>query len=232
MTITFLRTGRLALIGICLLASQTVLSNEASEAPDQPSITVTEGYTSGFQASSPQLGKETLLSRHRGEFRQFDIFHIDTLLFSDFDNDGFFSSFDLTFDLDVEYGQALVFADIWIRRYGGYYELLYTTDTFVIEGQNAYDEYHVSTDLLEDFPRDYYDILIELYDVDYSLVEPVAIADASIDSSLSALPLESRYKYYGGSSVVISASGAGSMSGFLPALLSLTLLRLARRRKP
>ena len=217
-----------------LLSTITFLSPHAYADTSLPSAkqnTITEGYTRPSDFKSRQASKsQTLMSKHY-ESRQFDIFYINAWLFNDDDHDGFYSSFDLTFDLDVDYGSAGVFAEIWIRPENGYYELLHTTDVFTIEGYGTHDEYHVSTDLIDDFPVGYYDILIELYDIDHSVYTPVASANSYSFDSLYALPLESRDRHNDYGSVGVTVSAAGSLWLLLAPLGALLTSRLRRSQK-
>ncbi len=203
----------------------------ASEFPKEKiTETIREGYVNEITADEIRQARPSLNARHRDEFRWFEIFNVDVLLYGDPDANGYFSSFDLSFDMDVEYGFAEVFAEIWIRPHGGYYEHLHTTEIFAIEGQNAIDEYLVSTDLISDYPSDYYDILIELYDIDHSTVKPVAVANSHEHESLHDLPLESRHDHHHGGSLTITASGSGAAAYALPILALLSLMRWRKLR--
>lgn len=221
-----------------LLSTAMLLSPFANAAPSADTSLIsekenafTEGYTRPLDLKVRKASKSmTLMSKHY-ESRQFDIFYIDAWLFNDDDHDGFYSSFDLTFDLDVDYGSARVYADIWIRPENGYYELLHTTDIFTIEGYGTHDEYQVSTDLIDDFPVGYYDILIELFDVEHNLNIPVASAGSNSFDSLYALPLESRERYYDHGSVGVTISAAAGSFWFLLAPLC-ALLASRLRRSP
>lgn len=231
MTHLFKHTVVAALLSAATLMSPLLYAttNAAEDKLSTIENTVTEGYTRPLDLKARSTSKPTsLMSRHYGT-RQFDIFYVDAWLFNDDDYDGFYSSFDLTFDLDVDYGSAAVYADIWIRPDNGYYELLHSTDIFTIDGYGTHDEYHVSTDLFDDFPVGYYDILIELYDAEHSTNIPVATANSYSFDSLYALPLESRNHYddHGTVGVTISAA-AGSFWLFLAPLAALLALRLRR----
>lgn len=215
-----------------LLSSPSYASTSTKSVENAtPENTFTEGYTRPLDLQARNASKsKTLVNKHYGS-RQFELFYIDAWLFNDDDYDGFYSSFDLTFDLDVDYGSAAVYADIWIRPENGYYELLHSTEIFTIEGYGTHDEYHVSTDLIDDFPVGYYDILIELYDAEHSYTTPVATANSYSFDALYALPLESRNHYdnHGAVGVTISAA-AGSFWVLLTPLGALLALRLRRSR--
>ena len=231
-TVTTILLSTLTFLSPNVSAAESTLDNQQTSNEN----TTTEGYTRPTELKSRNNSKTTTLTSRHYESRQFDIFYIDAWLFNDDDYDGFYSSFDLIFDLDVDYGSAAVYADIWIRPENGYYELLHTTEVFTINGYGTHDEYHVSTDLIDNFPVGYYDILIELYDVEHSVYTPVASASSYSHDSLYALPLESRDRYvdHGSVGVTISAAAGNFWILLLPlcALLASRLRRSPKGKSP
>ncbi|REL26283.1 hypothetical protein DXX93_06590 [Thalassotalea euphylliae] len=144
--------------------------------------------------SSKQQSKQKIEVKAARSFRQeFSIFDGFTQLFDDIDADGFFRTFSVTFDADVYtyngVNEALVYADIYLRRDGGAWEYFYTTDDFLIVGESTADEYQVLSTLATGYQPDHYDVLIDLYQVGYSDIVATYSSDES--SSLYALPLES-----------------------------------------
>ncbi len=124
---------------------------------------------------------------------EFDIYSATSNLFTDIDYDGFYQTFSVTFDADV-YGhytgqQALVFADLYLSKNGGPWELFYTTDNFVIEDDLSNDEFEVVTTLESGYRTNHYDVLIDLYEVGYQDI--VATISSDDSNALYALPLES-----------------------------------------
>lgn len=140
--------------------------------------------------ASDSRSTQSLQSSH---YVEFGIYGASSRLFEDFDYDGFYQTFSVTFDADI-YSQyagerAVVFADLYVSRNNGPWELYFTTDTFTIVDDNSADEYEVLTTLDLGYKTAHYDVLIDLYEVGYS--DPVAtISSADVDS-LYALPLES-----------------------------------------
>jgi len=117
------------------------------------------------------------------------IANIGTLLFTDRDRDGYFSSFSLTIDADTRYSHAEVFANIDVLFPDGSREHLHTTATFDIYGNSFSDEYRVDIDLLQNYPIGEYDLHVELFDAYTSrVVDQLSARDIS---NLSRLPLES-----------------------------------------
>jgi len=92
------------------------------------------------------------------------IVSVGTSVYSDADQDGFFSKFSLRFDADTAYGEEDVYAQIYLRNDGDNYELFHTSRVFEVYESLGSDEY-------DD----------ELYDM----------VDASSHRTLSGLPLES-----------------------------------------
>jgi len=123
----------------------------------------------------------------------FAIYGATSLLQDDYDGNGFYQTLSVTFDADIysytenQFGE--VYALLYISKNGGPWTHYFTTDSFIIEGDTDLDEYEVITTLLSGYPSDYYDVLIDLYQVDYNDI----VANYSSDDSnaLYALPLES-----------------------------------------
>ena len=118
----------------------------------------------------------------------FHIFDAQSELSHDEDGDGFYHHLRVTFDADVDWGDAHVYARLYLSYEGGPWNHYYTTDLFHILEDASYDDYEVVTQLLEGYPTGYYDVLIELYEADWD--EHVASYGPYEDLALSALPLE------------------------------------------
>lgn len=123
----------------------------------------------------------------------FVIFEGYTQLIEDYDADGFYQTFSVTFDADLitysPYDQAMVYAELYLSENGGPWQHYYTTDDFIIYGESSDDNYEVYSTLSQGFNANHYDVLIDLYEVGY----PSIVASYSSDdtNSLYALPLES-----------------------------------------
>ncbi|PMG41869.1 choice-of-anchor H family protein [Shewanella sp. 10N.286.52.B9] len=125
--------------------------------------------------------------------RDFTIYQAYSHLYDDFDEDGFYQTFTVTFDADV-YGfsvgePANVYAELYLSRNGGPWQHYYSTDIFTIYGEAEDDSYEVLTTLAQGYKTDYYDVLIDLYEVGYEDI--VATISSEEADSLYALPLES-----------------------------------------
>ena len=126
-------------------------------------------------------------------YADFAIYGAASFLLDDIDGDSFHQTFSVTFDADIfsytsnQLGE--VYALLYLSKNGGPWTHYYTTDSFIIDGDTDLDEYEVVTTFLSGYPTDYYDVLIDLYEVGYSDV--VASYSSNDDNALYALPLES-----------------------------------------
>ena len=167
-------------------------------------------------------------------YHSFSIYDASSRLFEDFDYDGFYQTFSVTFDVDV-YGNYLneradLFAELYLSRNGGPWVHYYTTEVFSIYGDSQQDNYEVLTTLYTGYVTDHYDVLIDVYEVGYSDV--VATINADQVDGLYALPLESsdRDREREPDVIIVEESG-GSLSVLGLLLLGLFAgLRLNRTR--
>lgn len=160
----------------------------------------------------------------------FRIYDAQTRLFDDLDRDGYYTWLQVTFDVDTDYTEAEVYADIWLRDPGGAYTLIHETDIFTIRGSSSSDDYEVEAELVAGFPPGLYDVLIEVYDAWDDRF--VADFDAMDSSDLGLLPLED-ISFDGDipPPVVYSDGSGGSGSFSLAGLAVLAGLGLWRRRR-
>lgn len=143
-----------------------------------------------------KTGANNKLSSHTlqsGNYVEFTIYDATTRLFEDFDYDGYYQTFSVTFDADVlsdyAHQQALVYADMYLSRNGGPWELYFTTEPFTIINDSSEDKFEVLTTLDLGYRTNHYDVLIDLYEVGYSDI--VASKSSDDIEGLYALPLES-----------------------------------------
>ena len=129
--------------------------------------------------------QQPIKSTRSNEFEFFDSW---VSLDSDFDGDGYYSEFSLSFDADTVYSSADVYAEVYLSLEGGSWLHLYTSDDFSIYSNSETDSYSVSFGLNFDYPTGEYDVLVDLYEVGYSGV--VATIGPDDDGDLYALPLE------------------------------------------
>ena len=108
----------------------------------------------------------------------FLIFDANVFLLSDLDGDGYHHALNLTFDIDVSYENATVYAKLYLSRDGGPWLQYYTTDWFNIYGDSYSDAYEVTTELLEGYPPGYYDILIEVFSLNHADMVASQVVDS------------------------------------------------------
>jgi hypothetical protein len=109
-------------------------------------------------------------------------------LSNDFDYDGYYSTLTVEFDVDTVYSRAYVYAIIYLGV-NGLFDPIYTTSVFGIDSDISEDSFTVESELISGFPRNDYEIMIELYDADTN--QFVAFSDGYEDADLAFAPLES-----------------------------------------
>lgn len=205
--------NRVQLMGASPMTREQVIAKHASQGIPSSSATSDDPYRAPV-------------------YHSFSIFDASSRLFEDFDYDGFYQTFSVTFDVDVNGAylneRADLFAELYLSRDGGPWVHYYTTDVFTIYGDSTQDDYEVLTTLYTGYATDHYDVLIDVYEVGYSDI--VATISADETDSLYALPLESSDRDREPDIIVVEESGgAFSVLGLL--CLSLCAgLRLNRTR--
>ena len=126
-------------------------------------------------------------------YADFSIYSAISFLHDDYDGDGFYQTFSVTFDADIysytdnQFGE--VYALLYLSKNGGPWTHYFTTDNFLIEGESDVDEYEVISTFMSGYESDHYDVLIDLYQVGYSDI--VASLSSDDSNALYALPIES-----------------------------------------
>jgi hypothetical protein len=203
------RLATLSLIAsLLMLAHPFALADEGKVAEPAvvPDAKRTSKYARAAQPSTASAAKTT--RRHiqakanvsaakqgRGPVtmsKRSDLFYIYdavSTLRMDRDGDGYHSEFRVRFDADVQVGDALVYAKLYLRRAGESEWFVYReTDDFWIYGQSNDDDYYVTTTLDAGYATGEYDVLIDLYESGYSGI--VATLGPLDSGALSYLPLE------------------------------------------
>ncbi len=161
---------------------------------------------------------------HYDHNRKIAVVDVGSHVYADYDKDGYFTHFSLSFDIDAGYGSAWVYARIYLRDAISDYTLFHTTEVFEIYDNLGTDRYKVESKLVANYPAAHYDVLIEVYEAgDPNLRDSV---DASTHQNLFALPLESDRLDDGPRDVIIHGTvGSSTLAG----LAVLTLFSLRRR---
>ena len=141
-------------------------------------------------------------------------------LHTDRDHDNYYTGIELSFDVDTNLSHADVYARVFLGD-GTIFREIYTTSDFHIDANSSSDEINLSTRLVEGFVPNEYDLLIEIYDVDYNELQDSY--DHTSDNDLYLLPLESsEYESHhsSGGQVVVTTEHGGSTSVWLIAMLA------------
>jgi len=161
------------------------------------------------------------------------IYDADVELFDDFDSDGYFHFISVRIDADSYSSSAWVYAELYLSPDGTTWELYHSTDDFWIGGQTGDDEIFVETELVSGYPKNRYDLLIELYDADFGTFQDEY--GPYQDDRMSLLPLEDATQDKKPVEVIVVDGGGGTIAWWVvPALLlagsPLLAARLRRRQ--
>jgi hypothetical protein len=171
---------------------------------------------------SAQAKKLTIRPQEKSSNQAFWIFDAWVEFFSDDDRDGYFNHFSVEFDADTQYSAAQLYAVLYLGKDDVFKEY-HTTSVFNIFSDNTNDSFVVESELLNGFPSDEYEVLIELYDAYND--DLVAVYDGNNDADLYLLSLES--KEYESIQVIVVREHGGSVS--LWGLLLLPFLLITRQ---
>lgn len=172
--------------------------------------------------SAIALTQRTMVVNQSQDFWIYDAW---ITLGNDSDYDGYSHRFTVEFDADTYFSAAEVYARLYLSR-GEVFKEFHTTSVFNIYGEDSQDSLVIESELLQGFPSDDYELLIELYDAYTD--DLVAVLDGYDDPDLYLIPLESKEYEYTETVVVVREYG-GSI-GFL-SLLLLPILFYRRFKK-
>jgi hypothetical protein len=170
-----------------LTAIPDQLSNKATSKTREQMTNTAKGFVN-------KSAKNLLVQNSSYDYyADFSIYGATSFLADDLDGDGFYQTFSVIFDADIYSYTASpwgeVYALLYLSKNGGPWVHYFTTDYFIIEGESDTDEYEVMTTFLSGYSADYYDVLIDLYQVGYNDI--VASYSSDDDNALYALSLES-----------------------------------------
>jgi hypothetical protein len=203
---------------------QTDLSAELerSEAIVRIKPTEAEDYASSTQARQ----FDGVANRHD---QLFEIYTADVRLIADLDGDGYHHALLVSFDVDVNYQDADVYAKLYLSREGEPWGQYFTTGLFHIHGDSDEDVYEVETELLEGYYPGYYAVLIEIYSLDHAYM----VASQVLDYYTLGrdLPLESldRDEIYTATYAEVEVSGHAGSAGWMLALFLFIQVVIAAR---
>ena len=218
--------GRSARLSQSVVVSSTTSAQEQQRRLDIAPVRQDPGLLRFGSRPENRASRDTV-SAHPSGGHLYRIFDAQSVLLWDYDDDGFYHKFRVSFDADVDYGEAHVYAKLYLSYEGGPWNHYFTTDVFHILDSVAYDDYVVVTRLLEGYPSGYYDVLIELYDADSG--NQVTSFGPYDDWALSALPLEDDARDYNYPSSI--SYGGGSLDWLFALVLVFSGVVVAVNRK-
>ena len=204
---------------------QTDLSAELERR--EPIVRIQPSAAEDYASSAESRLYDGIANRHD---QLFEIYSADARLISDIDGDGYHHALLVSFDVDVSYEQADVYAKLYLSREGEPWSQYFTTDLFHIHGDSEDDVYEVETELFEGYYPGNYAVLIEIYSLDHAYM----VASKVLDYYTLGrdLPLESldRDEVYEESYTEVEISGhhAGSAGWMLALFLIIQVVIAAR----
>ncbi len=106
----------------------------------------------------------TIANRHD---QYFYIYDADVELLSDIDGDGFHHALNVSFDVDVDYDGATLYAKLYLSREGGPWIQYTTSELFNIFQNDIGDTYEMTTELIDGYAPGYYAVLVEIYSLNH-----------------------------------------------------------------
>ncbi|MDP5213629.1 choice-of-anchor H family protein [Pseudoalteromonas tunicata] len=95
------------------------------------------------------------------------IYELQSSIYQDIDNDGYYQNLALRLDLDTQQNQSHeVVATFYLQGSNGQIHHLFSSDFFTINSNSTQDSQQFEFQLLSDFTSDYYQIIIEIQDRD------------------------------------------------------------------
>ena len=184
-------------------SSNTLVTTAIAESPKTLGKTRTEhllakkkiGKALSRQKNSIQIKSNTdnasaRVASYSINLNNFTIYRAFSYLLDDIDGDEFFRSFSVVFDADIyQSSYAEVYAELYLRQNGGPWIHYYSSDIFSLYGESEDDEFEVTTTLEQGYVSGFYDVLIDLYEVNSD--ELVASYSSDDTSTLYGLTLES-----------------------------------------
>lgn len=215
--------------------SRDEMINEKIKKAQDKTLAVTLNTLNEIDESNNKTKVSSLKSLSRSYDSYFTVYEGHSTLIEDYDADGYYQTFSVTFDADLvsynPYDEAIIYAELYLSKNGGPWEHYFTTKDFVIMGENTDDKFEVFSTLGDGFNPNHYDVLIDIYEVN----SPYIMASYSSDdsNSLYALPLENHYDDtpYSGYSEEVYIQGGSYSTPLLLLLLMILLVRQLKRKE-
>lgn len=187
---------RTTLPALLLAAALTPVIPALASSPEatvRQQVRITEGYdtaTGSLPGDSGELMSRSGTRHGSGHWPpEIWIADVGMSLFGDRDQDGYFSGFAVSIDADIDYGQAEVYASLYLARDDEALRPFHTTAVFSLYDRSATDRYRIEAQLIDAFAPGHYDLLIDLHDAHTGHI--VDTVSAVTFRNLENLPLES-----------------------------------------
>jgi hypothetical protein len=183
----------LALSIIALLPSFATADTQVKLQSLTDNLRITEGYKGSVEqwqearSANNELSHLVIVTNtdHHADVWVDDV---GTSLFSDQDHDGYFGGFSLSFDVDTAWGDADVYATIYLQLGTGPTEKFHTTNIFTVYSRSNADVYRVEAELVDNYRAGAYNVQINIHDAhNGDILDSV---DAASFRNLRNLPLE------------------------------------------
>lgn len=151
-----------------VLVSRSIGKLVEDDSIDLSQAVKSQDLVSSTAADTTIATDDTLNRTANRDDQYFTFYEGDVDLLSDLDGDGFHHRFNVSFDVDVDYDGATIYAKLFLSREGGPWIQYHTTDLFNIFEDDAGDTYEVTTELVDGYFTGYYSVLIEVYSLNHS----------------------------------------------------------------
>lgn len=183
-----------ALLTTTIFTSPAMAETQVRLQSSNDAAAFSEGYALSVEDWSAKTRQfrarnSSQFSHHSQERPQVWISDIGTLLFDDFDGDSYHSGFSITIDVDSEYGDTEVYANIYLQSDSEALTLLHKTSRFSVYGSTIGDEYRIDTELRNNFDSNNYNVVVDIHDAWSDQL--LDTANARGFHNLRNLPLES-----------------------------------------
>lgn len=141
-------------------------------------------------SQSPMPRTESVDQDKQRSHSQFGVWlhQVDTTLYQDLDQDGFYQNLRLGFDLDTSFEHRDVFVEVWLSAPGGRHQLIYASDNIHLTGDSSLDAQQIEIQFIDDYQENYYQLELVVVDTATSLI--VFTVDQFDDIQLQDLALE------------------------------------------
>jgi len=217
----------------------TLPVNSDNQVNRQVTITVANessvnSYTDGFISSINSTGVNSPSPQQRqiATLNPFLwVFDIALDLHTDYDQDGHYSNFSLSIDLDTSLTATTVYAVLYLASEGGPWNEYAVTGNFTVSGRGSADTFSLLAELDTGYPSGYYDHYVEIYDANtHELIGSYGPADSHL---FVGLPIESSFldnSVSFGTDISLTFTGTGAMDSGPLCLLAFYFFARRRRR--